>query len=53
MLSVKSSLELEGKSGFFVEPGGGSRLLARDEYTARYRSNNGVQTSNAIEVSVM
>ncbi|MDE2641224.1 MAG: hypothetical protein OSB55_00550 [Verrucomicrobiota bacterium] len=43
---------MEGKSGFFVEPGG-SGLLARDEYTARYRSNNGVQASNAIEVSVM
>lgn len=51
-LCAQSPLELESKSVFFVVPGG-SGLLTQDEYMARYRANNSVQASNAIEVSVM
>jgi len=51
-LCAQSSLELESKSVFFVVPGS-SGLLTQDEYVSRYRTNNSVQASNAIEVSVM
>lgn len=51
-LCAQSPLELGSKSVFFVVPGS-SGLLTQDEYVSRYRANNTVQASNAIEVSVM
>ena len=51
-LCAQSPLELGSKSVFFVVPGS-SGLLTQDEYVSRYRANNSVQASNAIEVSVM
>ncbi len=51
-LCAQSPLELGSKSVFFVVRGS-SGLLTQDEYVSRYRANNSVQASNAIEVSVM
>jgi hypothetical protein len=52
VLCAQTPLELGSKTDFYVVPGGG-KLMTRDEYMSRYRSDNSFQASNAVEVSVM
>ena len=52
VLCAQTPLELGSKTDFYVVPGGG-KLMTRNEYVSRYRSDNSFQASNAVEVSVM
>jgi len=52
VLCAQTPLELGSKTDFYVAPGSG-KLMTRDEYVSRYRSDNSFQASNAVEVSVM
>ena len=52
VLCAQTPLELGSKTDFYVVPGGG-KLMTRDEYVSRYRSDNSFQASNAVEVSVV
>ena len=51
-MCAQTPLELGSKTDFYVVPGGG-KLMTRNEYVSRYRSDNSFQASNAVEVSVM